>query len=88
MFDAGASSLGSVFRATSDDDAVEVVRTAIRKGINFIDTAAWYGHGKSETVLGKVRSTTIECQWNSSTLCTSVRHWMVSLGNHTTLQQK
>ncbi|XP_062510164.1 uncharacterized protein LOC134186264 [Corticium candelabrum] len=49
----GASSLGSVFRATSDDEAVNVVRTAIRNGINLIDTAAWYGHGKSENVLGK-----------------------------------
>lgn len=49
----GASSLGSVFRATNDEEAVGVVQTAVRKGINFIDTAAWYGHGKSETILGK-----------------------------------
>eukprot|EP00118_Oscarella_pearsei_P025616 m.308477 g.308477 ORF g.308477 m.308477 type:complete len:357 (+) comp44070_c0_seq1:66-1136(+) len=49
----GASPLGNVYRTTNDDEAVEVVRTAIKKGINYIDTAVWYGHGRSEEVLGK-----------------------------------
>ena len=47
----GASSLGSVFRDTAEEEAVNVLVTAIKKGMNYIDTAAWYGHGKSERVL-------------------------------------
>lgn len=49
----GASSLGSVFRATNDAEACEVVKTALQCGMNYIDTAPWYGHGKSEKVLGR-----------------------------------
>jgi len=49
----GASALGSVFRKTDDQEAKEVVMQALKGGINYIDTAPWYGHGKSETVLGE-----------------------------------
>lgn len=50
----GASSLGSVFRETNDEESIKVVHHAIKSGINYIDVAPWYGHGKAETVLGKV----------------------------------
>lgn len=50
----GASSLGSVFRATDDAESFQVVAHAVKSGVNYIDTAPWYGHGKSETVLGKI----------------------------------
>lgn len=50
----GASSLGSVFRETNDKESIKVVHHAIKRGINYIDVAPWYGHGKAETVLGKV----------------------------------
>jgi len=53
----GASALGSVFRATDYEESVRVVHQAIECGINLIDTAPWYGHGKSETVLGKALKT-------------------------------
>lgn len=49
----GASSLGSVFRETNDLESIKVVHHAIKSGINYIDVAPWYGHGKAETVLGK-----------------------------------
>lgn len=49
----GASSFGSVFRDTDDGESLQVLDLAVRSGINLIDTAPWYGHGKSETVLGK-----------------------------------
>jgi len=49
----GASSLGSVFRKTDDGESIQVVLKAVKSGINLIDTAPWYGFGKSETVLGK-----------------------------------
>lgn len=31
-----------------------MLHTAIKSGINYIDTAPWYGHGVAEEVLGKV----------------------------------
>jgi len=49
----GASSLGGVFRDTDDTESVKLVENAVRQGINYIDTAPWYGQGRSETVLGK-----------------------------------
>lgn len=49
----GASSLGSVFHETDDTESRKVVEYVIKNGINYIDTAPWYGHGKSERVLGK-----------------------------------
>ncbi|XP_041365982.1 L-galactose dehydrogenase-like isoform X2 [Gigantopelta aegis] len=49
----GASSLGNVYRLTDEGESIQVVHEALKRGINYIDTAPWYGHGKSETVLGK-----------------------------------
>lgn len=49
----GASSLGNVFRSTNESESIEVVREALRQGINYIDVAPWYGHGLAEKVLGK-----------------------------------
>ena len=46
----GGSALGSVFGETVESESIKVVHTALKLGINYIDTAAWYGHGKSETV--------------------------------------
>lgn len=49
----GASSLGSVFHATREDESIRAVETAIEGGINFIDVSPYYGYYKAETVLGK-----------------------------------
>ena len=49
----GASSLGSVFRETNEKESFEAVEAAIEGGINFIDVSPYYGHYKTETVLGK-----------------------------------
>jgi aryl-alcohol dehydrogenase-like predicted oxidoreductase len=50
----GASSLGAEFRGVRLDDALESVRTALRCGMNFIDTSPYYGRGMSEVLLGQV----------------------------------
>ncbi|XP_078482191.1 uncharacterized protein LOC100186884 [Ciona intestinalis] len=50
----GCSALGSVYRPTNEVESCAVTEAAIKSGINMIDTAPWYGHGKSETVLGKI----------------------------------
>jgi L-galactose dehydrogenase len=49
----GASSLGSVFRATDDSESIRTVHTALDLGINFIDVSPYYGDTKAETVLGR-----------------------------------
>ena len=50
----GASSFGSVFRSTEDSECHNVLELAVKSGVNLIDVAPWYGHGKAENVLGKV----------------------------------
>ncbi|KAH9384290.1 hypothetical protein HPB48_026283 [Haemaphysalis longicornis] len=37
----------------AEDEAQRAVRKAIDWGVNYFDTAPWYGQGKSEVVLGK-----------------------------------
>jgi len=49
----GASSLGSVFRDTDEQESIRAVHTALDYGINYIDVAPYYGLTKAETVLGK-----------------------------------
>lgn len=49
----GASSLGSVFHETKEEENIKAVETALEGGINFIDVSPYYGHYKAETVLGK-----------------------------------
>jgi aryl-alcohol dehydrogenase-like predicted oxidoreductase len=49
----GASSLGGVFHSLKEDEGIQAVHTAVDNGINFIDVSPYYGHLKSETVLGK-----------------------------------
>ena len=48
----GASALGGVFHATTEEECCQVVLAALKAGVNVIDTAPWYGQGKSETMLG------------------------------------
>ncbi|XP_013399106.1 L-galactose dehydrogenase isoform X1 [Lingula anatina] len=49
----GTSAFGSVFRQTDDKESHEVLKVALKSGINYLDCAPWYGHGKAETVLGQ-----------------------------------
>ncbi|KAL9417598.1 hypothetical protein AB3S75_040559 [Citrus x aurantiifolia] len=50
----GASPLGNVFGAVSENDAVASVREAFRLGINFFDTSPYYGGTLSEKMLERV----------------------------------
>ena len=49
----GGSSLGSVFRPVTLDDAIATVRTALDGGMNFIDTSPSYGQTLAELRLGR-----------------------------------
>src|SRR3954454_4920447 len=48
----GASSLGQEFRQVDLNEALRCVHVALDLGLNFIDTAAFYGRGMSEVLLG------------------------------------
>jgi aryl-alcohol dehydrogenase-like predicted oxidoreductase len=52
----GAWAIGADWGKVSDEDALEALRTAIREGVNFIDTADVYGDGRSERLVAKVVS--------------------------------
>lgn len=48
----GGGPLG-IYGDYPEEDAIAAVREAIRQGVNYIDTAPFYGLGRSEEVLGK-----------------------------------
>ena len=43
------------YRSLDEDHAIDSIHRALRLGLNYIHTAPWYGGGKSEALLGKVR---------------------------------
>jgi aryl-alcohol dehydrogenase-like predicted oxidoreductase len=45
---------GTEWGHQNDEDSVKALHLAIDKGVNFIDTAAVYGNGRSEQLVGKV----------------------------------
>ena len=49
----GGSSLGGVFHAVDEAEAIRTVHTAVDLGINFVDVSPFYGLTRAETVLGK-----------------------------------
>lgn len=50
----GASSIGAEFRPIDVAESLRCVHVAMDRGINYIDTAAYYGRGLSELMLGRV----------------------------------
>lgn len=50
----GASSIGAEFRPIDVPEALRCVNVAMDRGMNYIDTAAYYGRGMSEIMLGRV----------------------------------
>ena len=48
----GAAAIGSVWHDTDRAEAIASVHAALGAGVNYIDTAPWYGQGLSESVLG------------------------------------
>ncbi len=50
----GASSIGAEFRPIDVEEAIRCVRVAFDRGMNYIDTAAYYGRGMSEIMLGRI----------------------------------
>ncbi len=49
----GAWAIGGSWGEQSEKDSLEGLEAALDRGVNFIDTAAGYGNGKSERIIGK-----------------------------------
>ncbi|GFS44850.1 l-galactose dehydrogenase [Nephila pilipes] len=49
----GTSELALVYNTPEEENGIQTVVNAIKSGINYIDTAPYYGQGKAEIVLGK-----------------------------------
>ncbi len=49
----GCAALGNSYGDISDEEAIQLVHQAIASGINYFDTAPFYGHRLSEKRLGK-----------------------------------
>ncbi len=50
----GAWAIGGSWGPQSDEDSLAALHRAIDLGVNFIDTAAFYGNGRSEQIIGRV----------------------------------
>ena len=50
----GAWAIGGSWGAQSDADSLAALNRAIDRGVNFIDTAAVYGDGRSEKLIGRL----------------------------------
>ncbi len=49
----GTLQFGGFWVSQSDDDSTRALEAAVEKGVNFIDTAAEYGFGRSERIIGE-----------------------------------
>jgi aryl-alcohol dehydrogenase-like predicted oxidoreductase len=49
----GTWQLGADWGSVSEQDATDILRTAVETGVTFLDTADVYGNGRSETIIGK-----------------------------------
>ena len=50
----GAWAIGGSWGAQADTDSLAALHRALDLGVNFIDTAAGYGDGRSERLIGQV----------------------------------
>ncbi len=63
----GAANVGNLYRALTDEQAMEVLETAWSVGIRYFDTAPHYGLGLSERRLGAFLATKTRDQFTIST---------------------
>lgn len=49
----GSGPFGGLYGEAGERACIDTVHLALKSGINYIDTAPWYGNGRSEEVLGK-----------------------------------
>jgi len=52
-FGLGCAPIGNLYRPLSDEQAIATVRSALNAGVVYLDTAPYYGHGRSELRIGE-----------------------------------
>ncbi|XP_031616756.1 L-galactose dehydrogenase-like [Contarinia nasturtii] len=49
----GGAALAPFYEHKDEDEAIRAIQYAIKSGVNYIDTAPYYGQGRSEKIIGK-----------------------------------
>ena len=71
----GAWAIGGSWGPQSEQDSLDALHKAIDLGVNFIDTAAGYGDGKSERLIAQVLSSRPEKVWVATKTPPLPGHW-------------
>jgi aryl-alcohol dehydrogenase-like predicted oxidoreductase len=73
---------GSMWIGADDDESLRALRRAIELGVNFIDTAAGYGAGHSERLVGRVVRDAAETVYVSTKIPPKNMQWPSRAGVH------
>jgi aryl-alcohol dehydrogenase-like predicted oxidoreductase len=73
---------GSMWIGADDDESLTALRRAIDLGVNFIDTAAGYGNGHSEELVGRVVRESTEAVHVSTKIPPKNMRWPAPAGVH------
>jgi aryl-alcohol dehydrogenase-like predicted oxidoreductase len=71
----GAWAIGGSWGAQDEKDSIAALNRALDLGVNFIDTAAGYGDGKSERIIGQVLKNRSEKVWVATKTPPLPGHW-------------
>ena len=71
----GAWAIGGGWGPQAEQDSLDALHKAIDLGVNFIDTAAGYGNGKSERLIAQVLSNRSEKVWVATKTPPLPGHW-------------
>jgi aryl-alcohol dehydrogenase-like predicted oxidoreductase len=71
----GAWAIGGSWGAQDENDSIAALNRALDLGVNFIDTAAGYGNGKSERIIGQVLKNRSEKVWVATKTPPMPGHW-------------
>lgn len=73
---------GSMWIGADDDESVQALQRAIELGVNFIDTAAGYGAGHSERLVGRVVRDSAETVYVATKMPPKNMQWPARAGVH------
>ena len=73
---------GSMWIGADDDESLSALRRAIELGVNFIDTAAGYGAGHSERLVGRVVRDAAETVYVATKIPPKNMQWPSRAGVH------
>lgn len=71
----GAWAIGGSWGAQDENDSIAALNRALDLGVNFIDTAAGYGDGKSERIISQVLKNRSEKVWVATKTPPLPGHW-------------